>query len=56
MNKERDMTNKEKASLSVEWICPYCNTTVKATQYDISLAGVPICPDCGEDMAIHEED
>ncbi len=53
---KRAMTNKEKASIDVEWICPKCNTTVNVNQYDIALAGIPICPDCGDDMHIYEPD
>ena len=46
------LSNDERESIDVQWWCPECNVFQSACQYDIAVAGIPICSECGDDMEI----
>ena len=40
------------------WMCPECTKDIKqtTTYSDIACHGIPICPECGEDMSFVSEE
>ena len=51
-----ELTNLERSTIRVNWICDMCHKYAQASQQDLADGGIPFCSECGSDMTIADND
>ena len=48
------ITKVDTNNIKISWECTKCNVTAACSLPEIIESGIPICPECGDDMSLCE--